>query len=338
MKNSKIRERITRPREELIKKNNIVSFPIIISILIVLALGLASLMIGAYDIQANPGGSRMFYITRIPRTSALMLTGAAMSVGGLVMQILTQNKFVEPTTTGTIEWAGLGLVLVYLIIPSPSLIQRMGGAIAFSFIGTMVFFIVLKKLRLKSSLVVPIIGMMIGSVISAISTLVGLIFDMTQTLETWFIGSFAQVQVGRYEYLWVVLLITLAIYLYADRLTLAGLGEDVAINLGLNYGRILLLATAFVSLGVGVVAAVVGNVPFIGLIVPNLVSIFRGDDLRSNLPWVAIIGMGILTLCDILSRIIIPPFEIPVSTILGSLGAGVFILILIRQRRSTYGR
>lgn len=326
------------PLKAMDKKKKTSSIPLVLGILIVAGLGLASLMTGAYDIQAGPGASRMLYITRIPRTSALMLTGAAMSVGGLVMQILTQNKFVEPTTTGTIEWAGLGLVLVYLIIPSPSLVQRMGGAIIFSFIGTMVFFIVLKKLRLKSSLVVPIVGMMIGSVISAISTLVGLTFDMTQTLETWFTGSFAQVQVGRYEYLWVVVLITLAIYFYADRLTLAGLGEDVATNLGLNYGRILLLATALVSLGVGVVAAVVGNVPFIGLIVPNLVSIVRGDDLRSNLPWVAIIGMGILTLCDILSRILIKPFEIPVATILGTMGAGVFVLILMRQRRSTYGR
>lgn len=303
---------------------------------LVVLLAIASISIGAYDIRGNEGGWKMVFITRIPRTLSLVLTGASMATSGLVMQLLTQNKMVEPTTTGTIEWAGLGLLFAYLIFPSPSLVQRMTGAIVFSFVGTMVFFLFLRRIRLKSSLIVPIIGMMLGAVVSAVSTFMGLVTNMTQPLEVWFAGSFASVQVGRFEYLWLVVVASIVIYLYADRLTLAGLGEDMATNLGANYQKIVLVGTGIIALTVGVVAAVIGNLPFIGLIVPNVVSLFRGDDLRSNLPRVSVLGMGVVMVCDIISRMIIMPFEVPVSTILGTFGAAVFIGLLVWQRRRKY--
>ena len=71
----------------------------------------------------------------------------------------------------------------------------------------------------------------------------------------------------------------------------------------------------------------------LGLIVPNIVSLARGDDLRSNLPWVCLLGIGLVTVCDLLGRVIIMPFEIPVSLILGIVGSVVFVVLLLRQRR-----
>ena len=313
--------------------NKIWTKPFIITIIVVIILGIISLFTGVYDILGQEDGMNMFFITRVPRTVSLMLTGAAMSMSGLVMQLITQNRLVESTTTGTIEWAGLGLVFVYLIFPAPTLVQRMTGAILFSFIGTMIFFLFLRRIKLRSSLIVPIIGMMLGAVISAISTFIGLVFQMTQNIESWFVGSFASVQIGRYEYLWLIVMVTFFIFIYADRLTLAGLGEDVATSLGVNYNKIVLLGTGLISFAVGIVAAVIGNLPFLGLIVPNIVSMYRGDDLRSNLPWVCVLGMGTITVCDIISRTIIMPFEVPVSLILGTVGSVVFIIILLRQRR-----
>jgi len=307
--------------------------PFILAVAIVLLLGIVSLLTGVYDIRGQEDGMRMFFITRVPRTSALMLTGAAMSMSGLVMQLVTQNRMVEPTTSGTIEWAGLGLLFVYMAFPAPSLVLRMTGAIVFSFAGTMIFFLFLHKVKLRSSLIVPIIGMMLGAVISAVSTFLGLVFQMTQSISNWFIGSFASVQIGRYEYLWLIVAVTILVFIYADRLTLAGLGEDVATSLGANYNRIIILGTGLISLTVGIVAAVIGNLPFLGLIVPNIVSMYRGDDLRSNLPWVCVLGMGAITLCDIISRTIIMPFEVPVSLILGTVGAITFIFILLKRRR-----
>lgn len=315
------------------KKSKIWTAPFIVAVIVVAILGVVSLFTGVYDIRGQEDGMSMFFITRVPRTAALMLTGAAMSISGLVMQLITQNRMVEPTTTGTIEWAGLGLIFVYLVFPAPTLVLRMSGAIVFSFIGTMVFFMFLRRVKLRSSLIVPIIGMMLGAVVSAISTFVGLSFNMTQSIETCFVGSFASVQIGRYEYLWLIVIVTALIFIFADRLTLAGLGEDVATSLGVNYNRTVILGTGLISLAVGIVTAVIGNLPFLGLIVPNIVSMFRGDELRSNLPWVCVLGMGTITLCDIISRTIIMPFEVPVSLILGTMGAIVFIVILMRQRR-----
>ncbi|MBU5669824.1 iron chelate uptake ABC transporter family permease subunit [Peptoniphilus sp. MSJ-1] len=315
------------------QEKKLFTIPFIVAIIITISLAIISLLTGVYDISGE-FGKEMFFITRIPRTASLMLTGSAMAISGVVMQLLTQNKFVEPTTTGTIEWAGLGIVCAYIFKSDASLMFRMGFAILFSFCGTMIFFLFMRKIKLKSSLIVPIIGIMIGAVVSSISTFVGLVFNMTQSLEVWFAGSFSSVQRGRYEYLFFIIIITIVIFLIADRLTIAGLGEDVATNLGLDYNRIILLGTSLVSLAVGVVAAVIGNLPFLGLIIPNLVSIFRGDDLRSNLPWVCLMGMIATTSADIISRTIIMPFEVPVSLILGTVGAAVFIgLILYKRRR-----
>lgn len=322
---------VTQPN--LFSHNKIWTKSFILAVFVVFALGIVSLFTGVYDIQGQEDGWNMFFITRVPRTAALMLTGAAMSMSGLVTQLITQNRLVEPTTTGTIEWAGLGLVFVYLAFPAPSLMLRMAGAILFSFIGTMIFFFFLRRVKLRSSLIVPIIGMMLGAVISVVSTFIGLVFQMTQSIENWFVGSFAPVQIGRYEYLWLIVIVNIVIFIYADRLTLAGLGEDVATSLGVNYNRIVLLGTGLISAAVGIVAAVIGNLPFLGLIVPNIVSMYRGDDLKSNLPWVCVLGMGAITLCDIISRTIIMPFEVPVSLILGTVGAVIFIVILLKQRK-----
>lgn len=161
-------ENISQP--QFYNHNKLWTKSFIIAIIVVIILGIISLFTGVYDIRGQEDGMEMFFITRVPRTVALMLTGAAMAMAGLVMQLITQNRFVEPTTTGTIEWSGLGLLFVYLLFPAPTLVQRMTGAIIFSFIGTMIFFLFLRRVKLRSSLIVPIIGLMLGAVISAVST------------------------------------------------------------------------------------------------------------------------------------------------------------------------
>lgn len=309
------------------------TWPILIGIAFTLALIVGSLFIGVYDITGAEDGWNMFGITRVPRTIALALAGAAMAMCGLVMQLLTQNKFVEPTTTGTTEWAGLGLILTMVMIPGASLLTRMVGAIIFALAGTIIFFLFLQRVTLKSSLIVPIVGIMLGAVVGSVSTYVALQTDMLQQLGIWFAGSFTGVVRGRYELLFIVLAVLILIFIAADRFTVAGLGKDIATNVGLNYRRVLFLGILMIAVVSGVVTVVVGNLPFLGLIVPNIVSMFRGDNLRSNLPWVAMLGVWILIVCDIIARTVIMPFEVPVSLILGILGAIVFVFLLVRSRR-----
>ncbi|OFS27493.1 ABC transporter permease [Brevibacterium sp. HMSC07C04] len=295
------------------------------------ALVVASLFVGVFDIFGE-GGAEMFSITRVPRTLALVLSGAAMAMCGLVMQLMTQNRFVEPTTTGTTEWAGLGLLLTMIIAPDSGLLVHMAGAIVMSFIGTLIFFAFLRQVTLRSSVIVPIVGLMLGAVVGAVSTYIALATDMLQSLGIWFAGSFTSVLKGQYEPLWVVVAIAIAIFIAADRFTVVGLGESVAVNVGINYNRVILLGTGLVALATGVVTVVVGNLPFLGLVVPNIVSMFRGDDLRSNLPWVALMGIAAVTVSDLIGRIVIAPFEIPVSLILGVVGSVVFVALLLRKK------
>lgn len=303
-------------------------------IAVVAGLLAVSLAVGQYDILGNDDGADMFWTTRVPRTIALVLSGMAMAMSGMVMQLLTQNRFVEPTTTGTTEWAGLGLLVALYFIPNPSLTVRMVVAVVFAFVGTMVFFGFLRRVALKSSLIVPIIGIMLGAVVSSISTFFAMQTDMLQSLGIWFAGSYTSVIRGQYEVLWVVAIVVVLVFVFADRLTVAGLGKDIATNVGLNYERVVLLGVGLVAIASGVVTVVVGMLPFLGLIVPNLVSMFRGDDLRSNLPWVCLLGIAVVTVCDIIGRTIIAPFEMPVSVILGVVGAVVFVVLIIRQERS----
>lgn len=314
-------------------RGRLFDWKLLLGVLGVIALLVVSLFTGVYDIFGGDGGAEMFQITRIPRTIALVLAGAAMAMCGLVMQLMTQNRFVEPTTTGTTEWAGLGLMLTVILYPDASILTRMVGAIIAAFIGTLIFFLFLRRVSLKSSLIVPIIGIMLGAVVGAVSTFIAMQTNMLQSLGIWFAGSFTSILRGQYELLWIVAIVVVAVFITADRFTVAGLGKEVATNVGLNYDRVILIGTILVAIATGVVTVIVGNLPFLGLIVPNIVSMIRGDDLRSNLPWVCLLGIAIVTVCDLVGRVIIMPFEVPVSLILGIVGAVVFVLLLLRQRR-----
>ncbi|MGB3376436.1 MAG: iron chelate uptake ABC transporter family permease subunit [Microbacterium sp.] len=311
------------------------SLPLMIAVVLTAGLLIVSVFTGVADITDTTGrGHEFTWITRVPRTVALVLAGASMAMAGLIMQLMTQNRFVEPTTVGTTEWAGLGLLLTYIVVPMPSLMTRMVVAIVFAFAGTLIFFLFLRRVRLRSSLIVPIIGIMFGAVISAVSTFIAIEFDLLQTLGAWFAGRFTGIEAGRYEPLWIVAVVAVIVMFVADRFTVAGLGKDVATNAGLNYERVVLLGVGLVSIVTGVVTVVIGALPFLGLIVPNIVSMIRGDNLRTNIPWVFLTGIWIVTVCDLIGRVVIMPFEVPVSLVLGAVGSVVFILLLLRTRRN----
>ena len=138
---------------------------------------------------------------------------------------------------------------------------------------------------------------------------------------------------GRYELLWVSFFLAALAYVTADRFTAAGLGEDFTTNLGLDYRRVLRLGLVIVAMVTAGVVATVGMIPFVGLVVPNIVAMVLGDNVRRSLPWVAILGAALLLACDITGRIIRYPYEIPVGTIMGVVGSAFFLVLLLRRRR-----
>ncbi|MDO5722150.1 MAG: iron chelate uptake ABC transporter family permease subunit [Actinomycetaceae bacterium] len=309
-----------------------VSWQLAAGVVVALGLVVASLLVGQYHVFSADDGMRMFFLSRVPRTVTLVLAGAIMAVSGSVMQQLTQNRFVEPTTTGTTEWAALGLLLVMIMWPEASLLAKLSGAIVVAFFGTMVFFLMLRRVELKSAITVPIVGIMLAAVVSAIKTFVALSVGGAQGVSTWFTGSFISAISGQYEPIYLVIVVLILIFVTADRFAAAGLGEDVATSIGLNYQKVVLLGTVLVALATGTVVVVVGQLPFLGLLVPNLVALVRGDHLRSNLPWVVVVSIITVTACDILARVVIAPFEMPVGVILSIFGGAVFIFLVLRGR------
>ena len=271
-------------------------------------------------------------VSRFPRTIAVILAGMAMAVAGLIMQQMARNKFVEPSTVGTVESASLGLLVVTVLIPSAPLLGKMGVAAIFAVGGTALFLAVLQKIPLRNALLVPLVGIMLGNVIAAITTFFAYRYNLLQTLNTWMIGDFSGVIKGRYELLWIVAALTLLGYIAADRFTVAGMGQDVSTTLGVNYKRIMALGMTIVALISAVVVVTIGSIPFLGLVVPNIVSLMIGDNMRRSVPWVGIFGAGFVLICDIAGRVVRYPFEIPVGTVVAVVGAAIFLAMLLRKR------
>ncbi|WP_104101548.1 ABC transporter permease [Arthrobacter sp. 08Y14] len=303
----------------------------------VLVLAVVSMFVGVSDVSL-PGllsGDEhawdIFWISRVPRTLSIILAGMALSVAGLIMQLMARNKFVEPSTVGTVESASLGILVVTVFLPGASLFLKMSTATVFAVAGTALFLLVLRRIPLRNTLIVPLVGIMLGGVIAAVTTFFAYRFDLLQTLNSWMVGDFSGVLRGRYELLWIVGALTLIGYLAADRFTVAGMGQEFTTNLGLNYNRVMTLGLIIVSLISAVVVVSVGSVPFLGLIVPNLVSLMIGDNVRRAIPWVAIFGAGFVLACDIIGRTIRYPYEIPVGVIVSAIGSALFLYLLLRK-------
>ncbi|OCG01504.1 ABC transporter permease [Gilliamella sp. wkB112] len=313
------------------------SFYFIAGVVILMIMAAISLFIGAghvtlSELWANDSMREIFFVSRIPRTVALILAGSAMSVAGLIMQLLTQNRFVEPSLVGTTQSASLGLLVMLVFAPAASVMLKMVVASLFAMLGTMLFMMISRKIIFKSALMVPLVGIMLGAVISAITTFFAMYFDLLQSLSGWESGDFSGILQGRYELLWLVGGLTLLACWSADQFTVAGLGRDFSINVGLNYRRVMLMGLVVIALIGGIVVVVVGVLPFLGLIVPNIVSLLLGDNVRKTIPWICLFGAGLVLICDIIGRVIRYPFEIPVSVILGVIGAIAFLMLLSRRR------
>jgi iron complex transport system permease protein len=304
-------------------------------------LAVVSLFVGVSDVSlANLLSSapedrpmQILLISRIPRTLAIILAGSAMATAGLIMQMIVRNRFVEPSTAGTTESAALGFLAVTILAPGWPMMAKMLVSALFALAGTALFLRILRFVPLRDVLLVPLVGIMLGGIIGAVTTFFAYRFELMPTMLAWEVGDFSGVLRGRYELLWIGLAGTVLAWLAADRLTVAGMGEDFTTNLGLNYKQVMTLGLIIVSVVSAVVLTSVGSIPFLGLIVPNVVSLFIGDNMRRTVPWVAVGGAAFVLACDILGRVVRFPYEIPISVVVGVIGAGIFLFMLLRSRR-----
>lgn len=312
-----------------------------LAIAVTFALAVISLFVGVSDVSiasllsSAPADRPMqiLLISRIPRTLAIILSGAAMAIAGLVMQMVVRNRFVEPSTAGTTEAASLGFLVVTLLAPGWPLMAKMVVSALFALAGAALFLRILRAVPLRDVLLVPLIGIMLGGIIGAVTSFIAYRYNLLPSLLAWTMGDFSGILRGRYELLWIGLLCCGIAYWAADRFTVAGMGKDFTTNLGLDYGKVMVLGLVVVSVVSAVVLVSVGSIPFLGLIVPNLVSLTVGDNMRRTVPWVALGGAGFVLACDILGRMIRAPYEVPISVVVGVIGSAVFLYLLLRTPR-----
>ncbi|TYP70807.1 ABC transporter permease [Paenibacillus methanolicus] len=306
-----------------------------------IVLSICSVFIGVNDLSPldlfhlTDAQEQVLFVSRIPRLVSLIIAGVSMSVIGLIMQQLSRNKFVSPSTAGTMDSASLGLLMAILILPAATPLQKISFAFLFALAGTFVFMKILDRVKLKDTIFIPLVGMMFGGVISSVTTFFAYKHDLLQTLGSWLHGDFSMILKGRYELLYLSIPLVILAYLFANKFTVAGMGEEFAVNLGLHYSRVVNIGLVLVSLVCAVVILTVGTIPFLGLIIPNIVTIYQGDHLKKNLPHTALLGAVFLLFCDILGRIVLYPYEVSIGLTVGVIGSGVFLYLLMR--RKTYG-
>lgn len=307
-----------------------------------LALGGASLLIGVGDMslaalasgqeaggRASGHAQLLLLASRVPRTLALLFAGLSMGVCAALMQMLFRNRFVEPTTAGTAEAASLGLLAATLLAPGLPVVGKMAVAAVFALAGTVLFLKIVHRIKARGAVIIPLVGLMLGGIINALTTFLAYRADLLQSLAVWTTGDFSGVLRGRYELLWINVALAALAYGIADRFTVAGLGDAFARNLGLDYRRIMALGLAIVALATATCIATAGTVPFLGLLVANVVALVMGDNLRRTLPWIALAGAAFLLSCDIIGRLVRFPYEIPVGTVAGVVGSAVFLSLLL---------
>ncbi|WP_276512468.1 ABC transporter permease [Mammaliicoccus lentus] len=270
--------------------------------------------------------------SRIPRTVSIIISGSCLAICGLIMQQLTRNKFVSPTTAGTMDWAKLGVLISLILFPDTNILFKLLFATLLSLFGTMLFMQILQRIQFKDVIFIPLVGIMLGNIVSSFSTFVALRTNAVQSIGNFMQGNFSIITSGRYEILYISIPLLIIAYIFANKFTIAGMGKDFSVNLGLNYHRIVNIGLIIASIITALVVVTVGMMPFLGLIIPNLISIFRGDHLKNALPHTAILGALFVMICDILGRLIIFPYEITIGLTIGVIGSFIFIVLLMKGR------
>lgn len=299
-----------------------------------------SLFIGVMDadlaslMQGDPEVIRLFLISRIPRLLAILCTGIGMSTAGLIMQQLCMNKFVSPTTGATISSAQLGILLALVFLPESTLLGRAVFAFVAAILGTWIFVWFVQKIRFKDVVLVPLVGIMFGNVIGGITSFIAYQYEMNQALSTWLVGHFSMVLRGRYEIVYLTVPLVVLAFVFANHFNIVGIGKEFSQNLGVPYNLVLFMGLTIAAMITASVVVVVGSISYIGLIVPNIVTMFKGDKIRGTLPDTALFGALFVIVCDMISRVVIAPYELPIELIVGILGSILFVGLLLYRLKN----
>lgn len=316
-----------------------------ISFTFLVLLSFLSLYIGPKDISVttilksfiyydpNQVGEVLIQTLRWPRLLAAGICGISFAVAGALMQGVTNNPMASPSILGINAGASFGLALAMIILPAASLNISIGFAFLGAALATGLILILASKVGGQATPVyLALAGTAIAAVFTAITQMLVVFFEVAQDLSYWTAGGISGI---RMEQVLLVLPWTLVGFAIAvaisKSVTLLSFGDDVAIGLGGQLRRIRALAGITVLILSGSSVALAGPIGFVGLITPHIVRRLVGIDYRKVIPFSALLGMIIVIMADICTRLVNPPYETPLGAITALIGVPFFIYLANRK-------
>ncbi len=294
-----------------------------------LSSALSSLASGEFD---DPSLRILLYL-RLPRACAGLLAGMALAVAGVLIQAVLHNPMAAPNVIGVNSGAGLGAIVMLTIFPSA--VQFLPLA---AFLGAVLTCLCIYAISMKTGadrMTVTLVGIAVSSVLSAgINTVKTLYPDSVYDADSFMIGGLAGVTFARIVPAALLIVVgVLGAVFFARDVDILALGDDTAKSLGMNVKRAQLLFLSLASLLAGAAVSFSGLLGFVGLVVPHIARRFVGQDHRKLIP-ISALGGGILVLlCDLLSRVLFAPYELPVGILLSFVGGPFFIFLILTGRK-----
>lgn len=276
--------------------------------------------------------SRIILYSRLPRTCAAFLAGAALAVAGVIIQTVLNNPLASPSIIGVNSSAGFAVAFVCAFWPAA---QRYTPFIAFAgALAGVLLVMALSQSTVAARITVVLAGVAISNLFSAgIDAIITLVPDALNSVSDFRIGGFTGVTMSQLGPAAAIIAISLVtVFSLAHQLDILALGTDTAKSLGLAVGRMRVVFLVFAAALAGAAVSFCGLIGFVGLIVPHAMRRIVGEDNGILLVASAMGGAFFVLICDLIARVLFAPFEIPVGIVLSFAGAPFFLWLLFKQR------
>lgn len=304
--------------------------------LLSLCLGAANLTLSQLR-QAVNGGPQdtagyIFWYSRLPRTCACLLAGAALSCSGCILQSVLGNQLASPSIIGVNAGAGLAVTIccaVGALSGWTIAVSSFGGAL----VSVLIVMLLAQKTGASRTTVI-LSGVAMNSILNALRDAVTILVPDTAMLSNEFrVGDFSSVVSTRLIPAGVLILLALAVTLtLCNELDVLALGEETARSLGMSVKKLRTLFLLLAALLAGAAVSFAGLLGFVGLLVPHMARKLTGGESRHLIPLSILLGAGFVTACDLASRLLFAPFELPVGILMSVIGGPFFLFLLLRRK------
>ncbi|TKC14881.1 FecCD family ABC transporter permease [Robertmurraya kyonggiensis] len=323
------------------------TYKLLIGLLVFIGIFLASVVFGAADttvkdvwlaLTTNQSGEKLSILReiRFPREVAAIFVGAALAVAGAIMQGLTRNPLADPGLLGLSAGANVALAITMAFIPRANYFWIMIACFVGAGVGTlMVLGLGSMKKGGFSPFRIVLAGAAVSAFLTAIAEGIGLYFKISKDVSMWTAGGLVGTTWGQLQVIipFIIIGVLISIIL-SKQLTILSLSEEVAVGLGQKTTQIKAILFIVIVILAGAAVALVGNMAFIGLMVPHIVRAVVGTDYRFIIPMSVIMGGSFMLLADTLGRTISAPYETPVAAIVSILGLPFFLFIVRKGGRA----